>query len=110
HREPAWCRGRSLLSWRLLLDVAPRADFETTANPAKLVRSGGNHLGAADGTLGHALGSIGGDRPFGLLQDFRRNHRSDLRKCLSSHKPSFIMPYYLKNHNPVLTCRRIYLT
>jgi alanine dehydrogenase len=68
-----------LLSGHLLFDVAPGADLEPAAYPAKGFRRDVGGLGSAHRALDHLLQAVFRDRTLGLLQDRRRNHRFDFR-------------------------------
>src|SRR5690349_17663746 len=73
---------------RLLLDLAPRADFEPAAHPAERL-AGCEDLGlrAANRAFARLFQAIRRDRLLSLFQDLGRDHRFGFWLRFTSHIP-----------------------
>src|SRR5580658_3657442 len=89
-RELLSTSGRSLLLNALLIGIAPRADFQTPANPAQPFRRIGGAIPATNSTLLHALHLIRHHRTLRLIEkllldDWIRGHGLHGRRWFSFH-------------------------
>ena len=84
----------------MVLDVAPGADFQTAANPAKWFVGAIGRLGTADRALAHRLlQAVRGDGLASQFQQFRGNYLIGFWIDLTSHGIPVLIPLWQKPYS-----------